>query len=538
MRKKSKKTNCCSEDSNLINLCESIPVANTYLEIDSQQLANLGISDRYFNRNYYNGINPLTDSTDLILRQNNFRTSLLSDKNHCSNLEGFVSVSNSYLGVGSPQIATIGASDKYFNRNVYSGVNAVANSTDLILGQSTIRTSVLSDNKYLLNLNESVSTASTYLGVGSPQIATIDVSDKYFNRNIYPGVNAVANSTDLILGQSTIRTSVLSDNKHLLNLNESVSTASTYLGVGSPQIAINDVSDKYFNRNIYPSVNAVANSIDLILGQSTIRTSVLYDNKHLLNLNESVSTASTYFGVGSPQLAITSASDKYFDKSVYSGVNHLPSTTDFISGKSTISPSLLSDKSQWTSLVGAVSVANTSLGIGSFELSNFNAVDKYSNRSVYSGVNHLASTTDFILGKSTISPTLLSDKNQWSSIAGANYFGSDNKFVESLNIGHLNKQLGKNGYLTNPISAIKEYDVFNIGNDFLKIENKDLERCIKQECQRIAEMVKIDPNHIGLEACGTSQKPIFNIYFVFTGSITSNNLQIGDKNITIVNYGK
>ncbi|MCP9764226.1 hypothetical protein [Lacihabitans soyangensis] len=406
MRKKSKKTNCCSEDSNLINLCESIPVANTYLEIDSQQLANLGISDRYFNRNYYNGINPLTDSTDLILRQNNFRTSLLSDKNHCSNLEGFVSVSNSYLGVGSPQIATIGASDKYFNRNVYSGVNAVANSTDLILGQSTIR------------------------------------------------------------------------------------------------------------------------------------TSVLYDNKHLLNLNESVSTASTYFGVGSPQLAITSASDKYFDKSVYSGVNHLPSTTDFISGKSTISPSLLSDKSQWTSLVGAVSVANTSLGIGSFELSNFNAVDKYSNRSVYSGVNHLASTTDFILGKSTISPTLLSDKNQWSSIAGANYFGSDNKFVESLNIGHLNKQLGKNGYLTNPISAIKEYDVFNIGNDFLKIENKDLERCIKQECQRIAEMVKIDPNHIGLEACGTSQKPIFNIYFVFTGSITSNNLQIGDKNITIVNYGK
>ena len=51
-------------------------------------------------------------------------------------------------------------------------------------------------------------------------------------------------------------------------------------------------------------------------------------------------------------------------------------------------------------------------------------------------------------------------------------------------------------------------------------------------------MVKIDPNHIGLEACGTSQKPTFNIYFVFTGSITSNNLQIGDKNITIVNYGK
>jgi hypothetical protein len=178
------------------------------------------------------------------------------------------------------------------------------------------------------------------------------------------------------------------------------------------------------------------------------------------------------------------------------------------------------------------------MGVGLAELPTVSTLDRYSHKSIYSDGNLTGYLSDFSLGQSVVKASLHSDGKYRTSLAGALSVGSDLKFVENSNIEHVNWQLGKNGYLTNPISAFKEYDVFNIGNDFLKRENKDLERCIKQECQKIAEMVKIDPNHIGLEACGTSQKPTFNIYFVFTGSITSNNLQIGDKNITIVNYGK
>ena len=124
------------------------------------------------------------------------------------------------------------------------------------------------------------------------------------------------------------------------------------------------------------------------------------------------------------------------------------------------------------------------------------------------------------------------------SLVGDLSVGSDLKFVENSNIEYANWQLGKNSYLTNSISAIKEYDVFNIGHDCLKRENKVLESFLRKEIQKVAEIVKIEPDHIGYEITENSKKVNVNIYFVFTGSFHDNNLQIGDKKITIYNYGK
>lgn len=55
------------------------------------------------------------------------------------------------------------------------------------------------------NLNETFSEANTFLGIGSPELATVGVSDKYFNMNAYLTICPAANFSDFSLGQSVVK---------------------------------------------------------------------------------------------------------------------------------------------------------------------------------------------------------------------------------------------------------------------------------------------------------------------------------------------
>ena len=531
MRKKSKKTNCYSEDSKLLNLGESIPVANTCLEIDSQQLAILGISDRYFNRNYYTGINPLTDSIDLILGQNNFRTSLLSDKNHCSSLDGFVSVANTYLGVGSPQIATICASNKYFNRNVYPGVNAAANSTDLILGQSTIRTSVLSDNKHWLNLNESVSAANTYLGVGSPQLDSIGASDNFFNSNVYTGLISAANSTNLTLGQSNFGTSLLSDMSHWSNLVGSVSVGNTSLKIGSSQLATFSVFDEYSKMSIKSNVKPTAYLTDFDLSQSVEKASLIVEEKNSSTLAGALLAGNTYMGVGLTELPNVNSFDRYHNKNNYSVRNPTELIFDYSLRKSVLKDSLFSVNEYLSEIVNSsiadnfkcisIRIAQTKSVYDSLIVDNF-----YS-----TGLSPLCITgIDF--GQSIVNTDLNSINNY--------LYGTQSVFFP--NEGYSNIGLNKDSSLGNDFSFVRNInevipsDAVTYFNNPVITSNQFESRRLGLMCEiekkfkDFLETIKLDKNHIGLEF--TADKYNFHLNInIMNCTINSNQIQFGNKYI-------
>lgn len=463
------------------------------------------------------------------------KTNCYSSDVNWPKLDDSVSVVSTYFGLGSPELATVGASDKYFEMNVYPGLNPVANSTDFILGKSTIIKSVLSANKQWLNINEAISVANTYLGVDSPQLATVIASNKYFNRNVYTGVNPLETSTELIFGQNNFRASLLSDKNHWSSLDGLVPITNTYLGVGSPQLMTLSAVNKYFNSNDYSGLIPSTSSTDFILGQSSFKTSLFSDKNHWSNLDRLVSVENTYLGVGSNQLVTVGTSDKYFNSDVYTGVSPLASSTDFILGQSSFRTNLLSDKNYWSNLDGLVPVANTYLGLGSHHLTKFGISDRYINKNVYTGVNSFVTPTDFILGPNSFRTSLPSDMNNWSSHEGYKFLGSNPNLVNSSNIGHLDWHLGINNVSINSNSEIKEYGVFNIGHDYLKRENKDKESFLKKEIQKVVDIVKIVPDHLGYEITETSKNVNFNIYIVYTGSFRDNNLEIEGKNVTIIN---
>ena len=314
-----------------------------------------------------------------------------SEKTNCylkdvnwPNIDKSVSVANTYLGNGSPGLATVGVSDKYFKMNDYPGVNIVANSTDLFLGQSTIRTSVLSDNKHWLNLNESVSPANTYWGVGSPQLGTIGASVNFFNRNIYPGLISVANSTDLTLGQSNFGTSLLSDMRHWSNIVGSVSGGNTSLRIGSSQLETVSVFDEYSKKRIISNVKPTGYLTDFDLSQSVEKASLIVDNKDLPRLVGSSSIGNAYISGGLTELATVSTFDRYSNKSIYSVGNPTVYLSDYSLGKSVVKASLHSDGKYRTSLAGALSVGNTYMGVGLTELPTVSKLDRYSPKCIYS----------------------------------------------------------------------------------------------------------------------------------------------------------
>lgn len=78
-----------------------------------------------------------------------------------------------------------------------------------------------------------------------------------------------------------------------------------------------------------------------------------------------------------------------------------------------------SDNNYSTCLSNSVSFQNNCMGIGLIELPTVSSFDRYSNMSVYSDGNPIASLSDFSLGQSAVKASLHSNNNNLPSLNGS-----------------------------------------------------------------------------------------------------------------------
>ena len=334
------------------------------------------------------------------------------------------------------------------------------------------------------------------------------------------------------------KTSICSDNNYSTCLSNSVSFQNNCMCIGLIELPTVSSFDRYSNMSVYSKRNPTAYLSNFSIGQSALKASLHSNNNYLTSLDGSLSVANTFKDIYPTELTAVDTFHRYSNMNVYSERNQAAYLSNLSLGQSALKARLHSSNNYLTSLDGSLSVANIFMGIYTTELTAVDTFHRYSNMNVYSERNPTAYLSNLSLGQSVVKVPLHSDIKYLLCLNNDLSTRDSLKFVENLNNERINRPIGFNNYLSNSISSIKEFDVTKIGPDISQRENKDLERYIKKECQRIAEIVKIEPNHIGLEISETSQRVNVNIYFVFTGSFHDNNLQIGDKNIKIVNYGK
>jgi hypothetical protein len=531
--RKSKKTNCYLEDVNWPNIEESFSVTNTYLGIGSPEFATVGVSDKYFKMNDYFGVNTVANSTEFILGQSTILTSVLSTNKHWLNINEAVTVSNTYLGVGTPQLATVNASDKYFNSNVSPSVISVANPTDLILGQSTIRTSVLSDNKNWINLNESVSPANTFWGVGSPQLGTIGASDKFFNMNPYAGLISVANSTDLTLGQSNFGTSLLSDMRHWSNIVGSVSGGNTSLKIASSQLATVSVFDEYSKMSINSNVNPTRYLTDFDLSQSVEKASLIFDNKELPSLVGTSSIGNSYISDGLTELAAVSTFDRYSNKSIYSVGNPRGYLSDYSLGKRILKDSIFSVNEYLSEIVNS-SIADNFKCISVPMAQTKSICDSLIVDNIYSTGHSPLCIKGIDFGQSVETTDLYSISNYLSSTKSVIF---PNESYSNIGLNKVSSGSNEFSFFKNINEVISIGDVTQNNNlkttsNLFKIESRKLgaKNQIEKKFKEFLETINLDQNHFGLEF--TADNYNFNLIInIMNCTINSNQIQFGNKYI-------
>ena len=400
------------------------------------------------------------------------------------------------------------------------------------------KTSICSDNNYSTCLSNSVSFQNNCMCIGLIELPTVSSFDRYSNMSVYSKRNPTAYLSNFSIGQSALKASLHSNNNYLTSLDGSLSVANTFKDIYPTELTAVDTFHRYSNMNVYSERNPTAYLSNLSIGQSALKASLHSSNNYLTSLDGSLSVANIFMGIYTTELTAIGTFDRISNMNVYSERNQTAYLSNFNIGQSALKASLHSNNNNLPSLDGSLSFANTFKDIYPTELTAVDTFHRYSNMNVYSERNPTAYLSNLSLGQSVVKVPLHSDIKYLLCLNNDLSTRDSLKFVENLNNERINRPIGFNNYLSNSISSIKEFDVTKIGPDISQRENKDLERYIKKECQRIAEIVKIEPNHIGLEISETSQRVNVNIYFVFTGSFHDNNLQIGDKNIKIVNYGK
>ena len=464
-------------------------------------------------------------------RKKNVTIQKKSEKTNCNcddlnwpNLDETVSVANTYLGICSPVLVTVCDSNKYFNMNVYPGVDPSANSTDFILGQSNIRPSLLSSNKHWLNLDESVSVANTYLGIYSPQLATVDISHRYFNRNVYTGANPLENSTDLILGQSNLRTSLLSDKNHWSNLDGSVSVAHTYLGIDSPRLATIGVFDKYSNMSINSNVKPTGYLFDL--SQSVVKASLIVDEKNSSSLSGVLSVGNAYMGIGQTELPTVNSFDRYYNKYIYSIGNPTEYIFDFSLRQSVLKDSLFS-VNEFNS-----SIANNYKGIDVPTFQTRSVFDSLTDNNIYSTSRSPLRIIGIDFGQSIVNTDLYSINN-FLSVTNSVIFPN-----ESYSKIGLNKVSSLGSYFTFlknineviPSGAVTYYN--NSGSTSNQFESRKLgvQNEIEKKFKGFLESIKLDQNHFGFEFTADNYNFHFTINII-NSTINSNQVHFGNKYI-------